>query len=259
VIGIVFDDFQTMRRRGAGSAQRPLGKGFVAGIGVGAVVIAILAIGLTSGLLSQHQAAATDSRSPILLVFAGHGEDGSRVSAFTVVVKTDGRAVLLDPNGSLSMPGVSATSVRDASAFTGASGIADVVGTEAIPLRFAEMDEATWTAALAKVGGVTVDIPKAIDTFDGARVRGYSPGIRTVEAADVMHLVNGAQYLHPLDRRALLGSLVKAVLVATGSDGGAAAKAAATEMAPTDLSKILATAAKVEAKPGIAEPAEATR
>jgi hypothetical protein len=146
--------------------------------------------------------------------------------------------------------------VRDATAFVGAEGIAEAVGTAAVPLRWAEIDEAAWTASLARKGPIRITIPVAIDTFDGSRLRGFESGVETVTAEDVAHLVNGAQYLNPKDRKALLEGLARAVLISAGANRNGAAVSAKTELDPAALAKVLAAAAVLNETPRMVGPAE---
>ena len=237
--------------------SHPATRGLFAGLIVGALMVAAVAVGVAPGLLTQPRATAQDSSpAPTVVVFSSRGEDGASIAAFTLVVGPDGRSSLLDPSASVSVPGVSATTVREASAFVGARGLAAALGNRS-PRHFAEYDESAWLAALVRRGPVRVDVPRPLDTFDGRRVHSFPAGMQTVAPEDVAHLANGAQFLAPADRAALLERLASTVLAAVAATGSPAP--AATDMSPAGLDLVLDAAAANDAGPRLSALPEGVR
>jgi hypothetical protein len=233
-----------------------MNRGAVAGTVMGVLVVAVLGVGLASGLIMQRRAVALDSApAPVLVVFTGHAESGARVSAFTFVVKPTGAASLIDPSSQLSLPGVSATTVGDASAFAGAQDIAAAIGAGAA--HWAEFPETEWVAALAASGPVSVDVPEAVDTFDGHQVHSYRAGPQVVLPEDVSHLANAAQFLPADERAVLLGSLARAVITSVAATSSPAR--ARSDMSAEALSAQLGRLAAEATFSGLASPAGGAR
>ena len=224
----------------SGHRPRPLRRGFIAGLAAGTVAVAVLGVGLASGWLAQPRAAARDSApAPVLVVFDGHGEDGARVAAFTFLIQPDGHAVLIDPAEQVSIPGASATTVREAAAFGGPRGLAEALGMRSSG-HWAEFAEVSWLAALARHAPLAVDLTQPIDTYDGSRLRSFDAGRQTVKPDDIGLLADGANYLGDRDRTALLEGLARTVIAAQAATGSPTATA--TDMSPDALVRALRAA-----------------
>ena len=235
-------------------ASHPVLRGFIAGLAVGAVLVGALAAGAVSGWLGQPRATAAGRDAPILLVFTGRAEDGARVAAFTLVLVPGKSATLLDPTAPMALPGVSATTVRGAAAFATAADVAEALKRSYGPLHWAEIDEDVWVDALSVQAPLRVDLPVAVDTFDGRRLRSYRSGEQTVSAGDVPHLVSAAMPLPAADRKALLEDLAGTLLAAVATRGSAIAPAEATDLSPAVLAQVLGDAAAAHVHPTLSAP-----
>jgi hypothetical protein len=235
-------------------APHPVLRGFIAGLAVGAVLVGALAAGAVSGWLGQPRATAAGREDPVLIVFSARAEDGARVAAFTLVLGPGRSATLLDPTAPMALPGVSATSVRGAAAFAHAADMAEALKPSYGRLHWAEIDEDVWVGALDAAAPVTADLPSAVDTFDGKRLRSYRAGEQTVTAGDVTHLTSAAMHLPAGDRKTLLEGLARTLLAAIAARGSAVVPSDATDLSPAALAQVLNDAVAAGARPTLSAP-----
>jgi hypothetical protein len=172
-----------------------------------------------SGALSR-----TDSLDSVVVVFASRAEDGAEVGQVVAQVTDDGRSVrLLDPRQTATIPGTSYDKLGDAYPFGGGKAVADALaGDGGTPIAYVDVPEAEWIALLDRRGTVSVDVPRALEVFDGKKLVSFAEGTQTVAAADVPALLRGAAYLETADRMRVVEAVGEASVSALAAQGAPA-------------------------------------
>lgn len=172
--------------------------------------------------LSQNGALTrTDRLDRVVIVFASHAEDGAEVAGAIALATNGGSKVqLLDPTQKVTIPGTSYATLGDAYPFGGGKAVADILAdTRALHSAFVDISEADWIALLGRAGDVTVDVPKAMEVFDGKRLVSFPEGTQTVAPSDVPALLRGAAYLDPAQRLRIVNAVGRASVAALGAEG----------------------------------------
>jgi hypothetical protein len=197
-----------------------------AGMAYGIVLLVIVLV-LAAGAAAYFYAAKsgvltrTDKLDRVVIVFASHAEDGAEVAQVVADVSDGGRSVrLVDTRSAATIPGTSYDRLGDAYPFGGGEAVAAALtGLRGAGVAYVDVSEAEWIALLARGGGVSVVVPKALEVFDGSRLVSIAEGTQTVPAVDVPSLLRGVAYLETAERRAVADAVGEASVSALGVEG----------------------------------------
>jgi hypothetical protein len=197
------------------------------GILVAILVGALLGVLVLAGALVALQRASTGepvigrrSEQGVLLALVLPDSNGNQAARLLVYYPPGGgTGTVIDPLTRAVVPGTSATNMGDAFTFGGGSALAkayaEVSGVD--NPAWAAVDEATW-AAIAK-SGLSVQLPRPIDVFNGSELVSFPAGAVALDAGDLGVLLAGIHGLDPSARRAVLGDAAAALQRALTSSG----------------------------------------
>lgn len=200
-----------MGQGGLGFA-RAFRTGLLAGLVV--VVVAGAALGayvLRSGHLPGRGRTDTDR---VLVVAALPDENGALVAQVIALVDTTGgttRVSSIDTSLAVTIPGTTFSHLRDAYSFGGgarvAAAYAEASGAEAPP--YVDLGPEAVNAAVDAAGGIELNLPQAMNVFDGDRLYTFEAGSVRVGASELRAVLNGMAYLPRRDREALQAQLAE--------------------------------------------------
>lgn len=165
----------------------------------------------------------------VLVIAALPDENGDVVAQ--VIAKADlarGAVSSIDPSTTVTIPGTTYSSLRDAYPFGGGDGVARAVAAlhAAEPMPWIALGPDGVARVLEGGARFEVQLEEPMSVFDGERLYEFAAGTVTVgNVSDLRAILNGAGYLPPLSRQRVLGDvaagLVKAVAAYPGGVGPA--------------------------------------
>jgi len=188
----------------------------------------------------------------VLLVVALPDENGDIVAQLIADIDASGATVRpivrsVDPTTPVTVAGTSFDRLRDSYPFGGGQGVASsyarLVGGE--PLPYIDLGPEAVEALLDASGGITLDLPQAMNVFDGQRLYTFSQEQVTADAAEFRAIVNGAGYLPTDERKMVLQQACERVSellvrypggIGAAVDGGVVA----TDLDPARLESLVA-------------------
>jgi hypothetical protein len=194
--------------------------GAVAGVVVIAVVIAVAMMGLTS---SAPSGTAANSVAVALVL---PDEDGVvTLRVLDVYSAGGGKAATVrsvSPTTPAVVSGTGGTSLADAYSFGGGEMLADALKQQAgLPVSaWVVVDQRGWDA-LRGDAPLQIDLPSAIDVFDGKRLYSFNAGKVSISSNHTGRLLDGAVYLTPTqgrDVRVQVGDALRSTLASGGPD-----------------------------------------
>ncbi len=166
-----------------------------------AVAAAVLVWARAEGPLSQ-----VETPREVVVVFAGPDETGMQVAQAIEILDVRKRTVrYVDPLATVTVPGTSYRTLRDAYPFGGAETAAETL-VEGDRVGWLDVPYGTWMSAVGS-SGISIDVSSRMDVFDGERLVTFSEGSQTISAQDMASLANGAAFLRPRERSRLMGEV----------------------------------------------------
>lgn len=206
------------------------------------LVVAAVAGGLYALNRSRKAAAGLDAASRVVVVFALPAEDGAVTAQLIVVVDpkaTPAAYKVVDASSTVTLPGTSYSTLRDAYPFGGAAAVATAMdgGVLKPDTAWVEVTPAAWAKLVQ--AGVEVTITENFDTFDGTRFTEFPAGPQRVAAADLGSLVNGLAYQSKQERDAVFATLAAQSLKALASGGATRPAGVTTNLSPKGWQALL--------------------
>jgi hypothetical protein len=208
------------------------------------VVVVIAGVGGYVYLESSGALGKQKTLERAAVVFSSTAEDGAQLAQVIALV-TDGGAKLefIDPTTTATVPGTSYTKLGDAYPFGGAKAVAEALAARAGgPVAYVDVPEKAWASVIAS-GGVGVSLPRQIEVFDGTRMASFRAGESTVTAGDVPLLLQGAVYLSPLQRAAVIRQVGVPSLRGLGTAPAELADAMETDLGASAYARLRAALA----------------
>lgn len=178
--------------------RRPIIVGAVA-----ALLVVAAAVGAMLAFNRLRPPAPLGDPSKVVVVFALPGEDEAVTAHLVAVVDPKAAPAtykVVDASSTVTLPGTSYTTLRDAYPFGGAEAVAKALEGGALEkgTAWVEVSPAAWTKLVQ--AGVEVSLTANFDTFDGERFAEFPKGPQTVAAVDLRAFMNGLAYLARTDR-----------------------------------------------------------
>jgi hypothetical protein len=192
-----------------------------------AVVVVGVGVGVLLARGGGPAVAQKAAPSKVVVVFALAGEDNAVTAQLVATVDSaTGRYKVGDTSATVSIPGTSYSTLRDAYPFGGAEAVAAALvgGTTAADTAWVGVSPEAWKRLLA--AGFDTTITEAFDAFDDTaeRLSEFEVGPQHVAVADLRGFVNGLPYLDTGEARTvplqgLTVASMKALKTAKPGDG----------------------------------------
>ena len=219
---------------------RALKRGALAGLAV--AVVAALALGAWTVSQGGLPGRGDNDTTSALIVLGMPDENGDLVAQ--AIVRVDGvgtgapSLVSVDPTASVTVVGTSYGHLRDAYAFGGGARVSEAYSRlwgEALP--YIDFSPAAIEYVAAQEGGINVNIPADMSVFDGDTLYTFTSGPARLSATELRAALNGAAYLAPVERKALLGEVERALVTLCAAYPGGLQAAIDRGDVSTDFSK----------------------
>jgi len=222
--------------------------GALAAVVVVAGVVAIAA----SGVLPTREDTGSGKDGPVAVALVLPGSDGAVALRALDVYTLEGsgwsvRSVA--PSSVVVVSGTGGSILADAYSFGGGPKLAETLRSQLDQPVSAWLivDEAEWLS-LRSGSSVPVDLPKAIDVFDGKSLSSFAEGQGSVLPSQTGLLLDGSAYLNPLDGkivRTQVGDALASSLASVGPSGGAGVQSSLSASALSAWMKALGRARRV--------------
>lgn len=158
---------------------------------------------------------STEVPTQVLLIAGSPDDTGANVAQIIAAVDTDaGTVTAVAPDSEATIAGTGYDQLKDALPFGGGAAVAKAyaqqTGADALP--FIDMSASQLATAVDAMGGVRVDLPAAMDVFDGETLFTFTPGTQTVNAAEFAAVLKGRPYLTRSQRTQLDTTLAAALV-----------------------------------------------
>jgi hypothetical protein len=196
-------------------------------LGIVAGLLCVLAVVLATVAGGYRERTAAVPEGPLVIAVALRDSNETPTIRSLDLLGGDGvgpRLVAVSPDTSVTVPGTSATTLADAYAFGGGSGLSGAItGTEASATAGWVIVSPKSLGKLLGASAVRFDLPEQIAVFDGTRLYTFPSGVVSVPVAELGQLMDGAEYLPVESRRSIreqLGSAVADGLIRRASQSG---------------------------------------
>lgn len=175
----------------------------------------------------------------VLLIAALPDENGDAVAQ--VIAKTDlarGTVTSIDPSTTVTIPGTSYSSLRDAYPFGGGDGVARAVATlhAEDPMPWIALGPGAVQRLLEGGARIEVRLEEPMAVFDGERLYEFGAGTVTVaNVSDLRAVLNGAGYLPPALRQRMIGDVAAGLVKAVADYPGGVGRAIEAGVFESDL------------------------
>jgi hypothetical protein len=142
----------------------------------------------------------------------------------------------VDPLTSATVAGTSATTLADAYAFGGGGGLAAAYArsTGGPAPAWIVVDLGSWQKLMGSEG-VRLRLATPIEVFDGTNLYSYPAGSISVPAAEIAHVMDGAAYLSPAERKSIRMAVGDALALKLMNGYGSPTAGIVTDLAPEQL------------------------
>lgn len=180
----------------------PAVRAILTGALVAVLVLAVAAGGAWWYLRSTGALIEMERPATIVVVFSGPGDDGATIAQVVVQGGADASGMRsIPPETSVTVPGTTYGTVRDAYSFGGAKAVAAAVGGSDRSVGWIDVPASSWAQVIDAAGGLRVTLPSEVDVYDGASLLSFPAGDVTVGGGRLPALMNGVAFL-PSDGRA---------------------------------------------------------
>ncbi|MHB1340403.1 MAG: hypothetical protein ACYC77_03035 [Coriobacteriia bacterium] len=204
-----------MAQQGLGLA-RAFRTGLIAGLVF--VVLAGVALGAYTLATGHLPGQGRTDTGRALVVAALPDENGDLVAQ--VIADVDVSELVttpiirsVDPSTPVTVTGTNFSHLRDSYAFGGGARTAECYsrsdGGEALP--YIDLGPAALKIALEESGGISLELPSAMNVFDGEELYAFAQGPVTADIDEFRAILNGAAYLGAEDRTALLAQVAERI------------------------------------------------
>ncbi|TDB39803.1 MAG: hypothetical protein D9V44_02325 [Actinobacteria bacterium] len=223
----------------AGGFGAAIRRGAIAGLIFVVVAGGAIAVYAATGHRLPGQGRANADR--VLIIGALPDENGDLVAR--VIADADAGSSIddvrsVDPSSPVTIVGTSYGRLRDSYAFGGGAAVArayaQLGGGE--PLPYIDLGPEALRAAITAAGGVTLQLSEPMNVFDGDRLFTFPAGAVTADPVAFRAILNGAAYLAPAQRSALMQQAVRAVTELARTYPGGLAAAIEDGTVASDLS-----------------------
>ena len=189
--------------------------------GWGAVLaVVLLAVGaalVLTGVIDVDPQPKVPER--LLVIATAPDEQGTEVAAVAFVVEAGAEEpVILDVDATVTVPGTSARSARNAFPFGGGDAVATALDSQTGErLDWIVVPWPQWSRIVDAQSGIQLDVPERVTAYRDGRLIVVEQGAQRLEAAEVLALATAAPFVSEGSRDALsrsLGSALSAALLA---------------------------------------------
>ncbi len=226
-----------MAEGGFGAAVR---RGALSGLAIVVLAGAAVAGYVLTGHRLPGQGRAYEGR--VLLVAALPDAGGDIVAQVIAAVDSSGRTAVVrsvEPSSALTMAGTGYHLLRDSYAIGGgaavAEGVAQQNGGDAVP--YIDLGPDAVSAAITAAGGIQLNLPAAMNVFDGEQLYTLPAGHVTATAAEFRAILQGAAYLPAAERQEVLSQAASGLVGLVGRYPGGLVSAVRDGAVSTDLSE----------------------
>ncbi len=228
--------------------SQPGGGGFASafrtGIITGLVFIVVVGVALGAYVALGHrlpgQGKAESGR--VLIVAGVPDENGDLIAQVIVDVEATDSSVppvifSVDPTSAVTVVGTSYGHLRDAYPFGGGARVSEAYArlNGGVTLPYIDLGPEAISQAIKATGGVTLDLPLAMNVFDGEDLYTFPAGKVLVDAEEFRAILNGLSYLPGAERRAVLGQAAESITALVAEYPGGISSAVNAGTVATDL------------------------
>jgi hypothetical protein len=187
------------------------GRAVLIGAVVAVIVIGAVSAALLAGVFGPAPKASSTVDGPVIVALVLPNEAGVQEPRVLDVYtgNASGWSVKsVSPSLPVVVSGTTGKTLADAYVFGGGAALARAYSNlgRGQVCSWVVVDSATWSA-LSSVAPLVVDLPRALEVFDGSRLVSFPAGRRVVAAAETGLLLNGAAYL-PASQNAAVRAVV---------------------------------------------------
>jgi hypothetical protein len=195
------------------------GRGRSAAIGA---LIGVILIAGAAGLYGTIGAPRGSRKAPerVVLIVESASADGSTGAQLLALV-ADGRLQDVSPDTSVTVPGTSGDTLRDAYTFGGPAGVAAALGASRgiSGVGYLAIPQSVWGPAVDRRGGVSVEIPVEMNVFDGGSMTTLRAGKQVLSGAGIAVALRGLPYIGAADQTDLRTSLEQGIASSIAGQG----------------------------------------
>ena len=211
----------------------------LAGALAGVVLVAVTAVLVVAGWGPFAREPKGDPSGPVLVVLALRASSGGSVArTMDLVTAERGRTVVtsIDPETSVTVPGTTGRTLRDAYTYGGGSALASAYAKATGGRRpaWVIVGPSAWDALL-DASSLTLQLPADMEVFDGKRLVSFTSGVQSVRASDAGMMMQGAEFLNGADARTIRQELGDRVIGALSTGGPQAAALVASDIPQAEL------------------------
>ncbi|PKQ20619.1 MAG: hypothetical protein CVT66_04125 [Actinobacteria bacterium HGW-Actinobacteria-6] len=229
-----------MSQPGGGGFASAFRTGTIAGLVVIVVVGAALGAYVATGNRLPGQGRTDSGR--VLIVTGVPDENGDLVAQVIADVEaTDASAppvvFSVDPTSAVTIVGTSYGHLRDAYPFGGGARVSEAYArlNGGVTLPYIDFGPTALAEAVKAAGGVNLELPSAINVFDGEALYTFPAGAVLVDAEEFRAILNGVAYLPDAERRDVLAQAAERVTALIAGYPGGLGSAINAGTVTTDL------------------------
>ena len=228
--------------------SQPGGRGFASAFRTGIItgLVFIVVVGAALGVyvaLGHRLPGQGKAESGRVLIVAGVPDENGDLVAQVIVdvdtTDTSGPTSLysVDPTSAVTVVGTSYGRLRDAYAFGGGARVSETYArlNGGVTLPYIDLGPAAVAEAVKASGGVTLELPSAMNVFDGERLYTFPAGKVLVNAEEFRAVLNGLAYLPESERVSVLAQAAERVTTFVAEYPGGLSDAVDGGLVTTDL------------------------
>lgn len=184
---------------------------------VAVVLLAVAAALVLTGVVDIDPQPKVPER--LLVIATAPDDEGTEVAAVAFVIEAAAEApVILDVDATVTVPGTSASSARNAFPFGGGDAVASALDYQTGErLDWIVVPWPRWSELVDAQSGIQVEVPERVTAYRDGRLIVVEEGTQRLEAAEVVALATAAPFVSEGSREVLsrsLGSALSAVVLA---------------------------------------------
>lgn len=183
-------------------------------------LLALVTVGLAFAYVARPNASRTTAPEQVVVIIESKDSDGA-TGASLIGLVSGGRMQDVDPGMRAVVSGASGSTLGDAYIFGGPEAVVSALGTASAPatVGYLAIPQRVWMDAINQSGGLQVELPASINTFNGNELFSLGAGPQVLSAPETAAVLTALPYFSPTDQGAVRVQLGRAICRVVGGIG----------------------------------------